>query len=37
MELFLDLFGNIINFTLQEGLMLLLGAVLIYQSIRRGM
>ena len=37
MELFLDLFGNILNFTWQEGLMLLVGGVLIYLAIRRGM
>ena len=37
LELFLDLFGNILNFTWQEGLMLLVGGVLIYLAIRRGM
>ena len=37
MELFLDLFGNILNFTWQEGLMLLVGGVLIYLAIRREM
>lgn len=37
MDLFLDLFGNILSFTWQEGLMLLVGGVLIYLAIRRGM
>ena len=35
MQLFLDLFGNVLRFTWQEGVMLLIGGVLIYLAIRR--
>ena len=37
MQLFLDLFGNVLRFTWQEGVMLLIGGVLIYLAIRREM
>ena len=37
MELFSDLFGNVLRFTWQEGVMLLIGGVLIYLAIRRKM
>ena len=33
MELFSDLFGNVLRFTWQEGVMLLIGGVLIYLAI----
>ena len=37
MEFFSELFGNVLNFTWQQGLMLLIGFVLIYLAIKRDM
>ncbi len=37
MELFGELFGNVVNFTWAQGLMILIGCVLIYLAIRRDM
>ena len=37
MSLFSDLFSNALNFTWQQGLMILIGCVLIFLAIRRGM
>ena len=33
MQMFLDLFSNVLNFTWQQGLMILIGAGLIYSGI----
>lgn len=37
MQLFQDLFGNVLRFTWQEGVMLCIGGLLIYLAIRRQM
>ena len=37
LELFGELFGNVLNFTWQQGLMVLVGFVLIYLAIKRDM
>ena len=37
MELFGELFGNVLNFTWQQGLMVLIGFVLIYLAIKHDM
>ena len=37
MQLFTDLFSNVLNFTWQEGVMILVGCVLIYLAIKREM
>ena len=37
MQLFVELFGNIGNFTWQQGLMILIGCVLIWCAIKREM
>ena len=37
MELITELFGNVLNFTWQEGVMILIGAVLIYLAIKHDM
>ena len=37
MQLFSDLFGNVLNFTWQEGVMILIGCVLIFLAIRKEM
>ncbi len=37
MQEFLDLFSNVANFTWQQGLMILIGGLLIYLAIRRDM
>ena len=36
MQLFTDLFSNVLNFTWQEGVMILVGCVLIYLAIEKG-
>ena len=37
MQLFADLFSNVLNFTWQQGLMIVIGGVLIYLAIRKEM
>jgi len=37
LELFLELFGNILNFTWQQGLMIVIGGVLIWCAIKKEM
>ena len=37
MQMFLDLFSNVLNFTWQQGLMILIGAVLIFLAIKKEM
>ncbi len=37
MEMFLELFGNVLNFTWQQGLMIVIGGVLIWCAIKKEM
>lgn len=37
MQMFLDLFSNVANFTWQQLLMIVIGLVLIYLAIKKGM
>ena len=37
MQIFSDLFSNVLNFTWQQGLMIVIGAVLVYLAIKREM
>ena len=37
MSMFYDLFGNVLNFTWQQGVMILVGALLIYLAIKKEM
>ena len=37
MQFFLDLFGNVLNFTWQQGLMILIGCLLVYLAIKKEM
>lgn len=37
MELFSDLFSNVLNFTWQQGLMILIGCLLVYLAVKREM
>ena len=37
MQMFLDLFSNAANFTWQQLLMIVIGLVLIYLAIKKGM
>ena len=37
MQLFLDLFGNVLNFTWQQVVMILVGALLVYLAVKREM
>ena len=37
MQLFLDLFGNALNFTWQQGVMIAIGSILVYLAIKKEM
>ena len=37
MQFFYDLFGNVLNFTWQQGLMILIGCALIWCAIKKEM
>ena len=37
MQLFLNLFGNVLNFTWQQGLMIAVGCLLIWLAVKREM
>ena len=37
MQLFLDLFGNVLNFTWQQIVMILVGSLLVFLAIKRQM
>ena len=37
MELFSDLFSNVLNFTWQQGLMILIGALLVFLAVKKEM
>ena len=37
MQLFSDLFSNVLNFTWQQGLMILIGCLLIFLAVKREM
>ena len=34
MDLFLDLFGNVLSFTWQQGIMIAIGAILVFLAIK---